>query len=547
VSDTLTRAGAHGRYEPPFLASGVTFLAAARIPAWVIAAAAVAIDTRPEPNLRYEPQLILLTLLHVNLLIFYAPILRPLLRRWTGLAMVGRRDLLVVSALDMLASFAVLYYSGGMGTPYYHFAVVALLIPTFLLGWRGSLSVLAVFLVALVATWEYAGFGHQVWASRSNLGGSVPGLLLTPVLVVLVAQYLGWLARRAEAARIETAVSLERIAALHAVAEELALPRGHDPQLTPDLAQLVAGTLRSTGRFQRFSVARVDQLEVLEGHDREGDGDVWRVRTGADEAEWLAIPFGAPGEEQRAFIFSASGERDTNGDVQLVRAAARQLTVALSRLALAGERDMLVAAEERSRIAREIHDGIAQSIYMLSLQLDRLSADAPAGSHLATRLEGLTALSKEALVDVRQYIFDVKPLLAGDSSLVETMRRQAEEFSTVAEVPVTVGVSGEEPALPIETRSAVYRIAQEALANAVRHARATRIELDLDFSRERVRLKLADDGIGFDLEGNRPGHGLANIQRRVEELSGWCRVTSTPGSGTVVSVEIPLSVETVTA
>lgn len=545
MSDALTRAGAPGRYEPPFLASGVTFLAAARIPAWFIAAAAVAIDTRPEPNLRHEPQLILLTLLQVGLLILYAPLVRPLLRSWTGLAIIGRRDLLVVSAIDLLASFVVLYYSGGMGTPYYHFAVVALLIPTFLLGWRGSLSVLVVFLVAIVATWEYAGFGHEAWASRAALGGSVPGLLLTPVLVVLVAQYLGWLARRAEAARIETAVSLERTAALHAVAQELALPR--DAEQTPDLAQLVADTLRSTGRFERFSVARVDELEVIERRDEAPDGEVLRVRTGTAHDEWLAIPFGATGEDQRAFIFATATPHEASADVRLVQAAARQLTVALSRLALAGERDMLVAAEERGRIAREIHDGIAQSIYMLSLQLDRLSADAPSGSQLASRLEGLTALSKEALVDVRQYIFDVKPLLAGESSLAETMRRQAEEFSTVAEVPVSVRVAGVEPDLPVATRSAVYRIAQEALANAVRHARASRIDLDLQFDADRLRLELADDGIGFDPLESRPGHGLENIRRRVEELGGSCRVRSAPGRGTTMSVEIPLAAGAVIA
>ena len=203
---------------------------------------------------------------------------------------------------------------------------------------------------------------------------------------------------------------------------------------------------------------------------------------------------------------------------------------------------MLIAAEERARIAREIHDGIAQSIYMLSLQLDRLTDQASEGSELATRLRGLTALSKEALVDVRQYIFDVKPLLTGELSLAETMGRQATEFSTVAEVPVTVEVKGDEPAIPVPLRTALYRVGQEGLANAVRHAHASEIELRLEFDDERIRLEISDDGVGFDPPRRADaGHGLGNIRERIEELGGTCQVRSGPTAGTTIRVEVPVN------
>jgi len=225
-----------------------------------------------------------------------------------------------------------------------------------------------------------------------------------------------------------------------------------------------------------------------------------------------------------------------------VRAAAHQLTMALSRLALEEEREVLIAAEERARIAREIHDGIAQSIYMLSLQLDRLTDQAPEGSELAKRLGGLTALSKEALVDVRQYIFDVKPLLTGELTLAETIERQATEFSTVAEVPVTVEVKGEEPAMTVPLRTALYRVGQEGLANAVRHAQASEIGLRLEFGDGRICLEISDNGIGFDPpQRSDAGHGLGNIRERVEELGGTCQVRSGPTAGTTIRVEVPVN------
>lgn len=524
-------------FEPPYLATGVTFLFAARLPAWLIALAVILIDSRAEPNLRYEPLLLVLSLLQVVALIAYAPLIRPRLRRWIGSRLHARDDLLLLSALDMVGAFAILYFSGGIGTPYYHFAVVALLIPTFLLGWRGSTTVLVVFLVALVATWEVAGLGRDAWTERNTLGGSVPGLLLTPVLVVLVAQYLGWLARRIEAARLETATALDRTAALYRVAQGLA-----QDGATADPADIVVDALRQTGRYDSLTIVALDEAVLRPAGLEVTEPDVLRIQLAGSSRTLCAIPFGSEGSGQRAIAFGGAGDDPGDSDIRLVRAAARQLTVALSRLALEEERGMLVAAEERARIAREIHDGIAQSIYMLSLQLDRLADQAPAGTELATRLASLTALSKEALVDVRQYIFDVKPLLTGERTLAETMDRQATEFSTVAEVPVTVQVKGVEPAMTVPLRTALYRVGQEGLANAVRHSHASEIELRLEFEDDRVRLEISDDGVGFDPPPrSHSGHGLGNIRERVEELGGTCQVRSGPTAGTTIRVEVPVN------
>jgi signal transduction histidine kinase len=203
------------------------------------------------------------------------------------------------------------------------------------------------------------------------------------------------------------------------------------------------------------------------------------------------------------------------------------------------EREQLAAQAERTRISREIHDGIAQSIYMLSLNLEK-AADLAPPSESANGLRGLVGLAKASLLEVRQYIFDLKPLLAGESGLVEALRGQVKEFSAVSGVPVEVSVSGSERRLPMEASATMYRIAQEALANAFRHAEASHIGIHISFASDSVSLRVSDDGLGFtnDREG---GNGLRNMRQRAERLGGHFRVTSEHGAGTAVDVSLPAS------
>ena len=184
--------------------------------------------------------------------------------------------------------------------------------------------------------------------------------------------------------------------------------------------------------------------------------------------------------------------------------------------------------EERGRIAREIHDGIAQSIYMLSLQLET-SADLARQQRdgLKERLDGLVNLSKETLLEVRHYIFDFKPYLAGDKGLVSMVENQVREFSSVVGVPTTLETRGEERKIPVPVATCLYRVTQEALSNAFKHARASEVKVLLEFVQDGVQFTVRDDGSGFDGTGSASGHGLPNMRQRAEELgaaSPW-----TPG------------------
>ena len=200
----------------------------------------------------------------------------------------------------------------------------------------------------------------------------------------------------------------------------------------------------------------------------------------------------------------------------------------------------LAAVEERGRIAREIQDGIAQSIYMLSLHLETSAELArQKREDLKERLDGLVNLSKETLLEVRHYIFDLKPYLAGDKGLVSMVENQVREFNTVSGVPTTLETRGEERKIPVPVATCLYRVTQEALSNAFKHARASEVKVLLEFVPDGVQFTVRDDGGGFDGTGSASGHGLPNMRQRAEELGGSFALDAKEGEGTEVMIKLP--------
>ncbi len=193
----------------------------------------------------------------------------------------------------------------------------------------------------------------------------------------------------------------------------------------------------------------------------------------------------------------------------------------------------LAAQEERSRISREIHDGIAQSIYVLSLQLETCQDMATnQREDLRPRLERLVTLSKETLLEVRHYIFDLKPYLTGEKGLVKMVENQVLEFSKVAGLEVVLDTHGEESDVSVPVATCLYRVTQEALANVFKHAGSSRVGVSLEFLPDWVQLTVRDDGEGFDVMVTNTGYGLKNMRERAEELKGEFTLSSTLDSGT---------------
>ena len=209
------------------------------------------------------------------------------------------------------------------------------------------------------------------------------------------------------------------------------------------------------------------------------------------------------------------------------------------------------AREERRRVSREIHDGIAQGVYMLAIGLEtnaELLARQSDDAGLRERMNALVRLAKQTLLETRNFLFDLEPVMAGQRGLAALARNQAAEFTAVSGIPVDVHVTGEERPLTPAQVGEVYRVVQEGLANIYKHAHAAAVTVSLDYGAEELTLRVADDGAGFDPAAPAGrGHGLASMRARAERLGGRFAVASTSGRGTRLTVTIPYAAEAPTA
>ncbi len=199
--------------------------------------------------------------------------------------------------------------------------------------------------------------------------------------------------------------------------------------------------------------------------------------------------------------------------------------------------------EERSRVARELHDSTAQILTAVMLQLSAAAreADSPL---LAERIATLRELAGEALEEVRTLSHTMHPRVLDDLGFVAALEWLGRQTRSQSEIDVALREEGTAEAIPAPLASVLYRVAQEALRNAVRHAAAHRVELLLRYEPGRVVLEVADDGTGFDVrraEERRPGMGLFSMRERVALVNGELVVTSARGRGTRVVAMVPLT------
>jgi signal transduction histidine kinase len=199
---------------------------------------------------------------------------------------------------------------------------------------------------------------------------------------------------------------------------------------------------------------------------------------------------------------------------------------------------------ERERMAREIHDTLAQgmtSIEMLA-QAAQVELQRDGAGPAATKLVVIEDTARENLAEARALVAAFTPVALSGATLTEVLRRQAERFSaeTGVDVRLALDLPDEEvAALPQGQQVVLLRVAQESLANVRKHAGATQVRITLGMSAVGVGIEIRDDGLGFEPEAPATGFGLAAMRGRVEESGGSVQIDSTPGQGTRVQVLIP--------
>ena len=210
---------------------------------------------------------------------------------------------------------------------------------------------------------------------------------------------------------------------------------------------------------------------------------------------------------------------------------------------------ILAQEEERKRVAREIHDGPAQSLANIVMRAEyclKLMEVNPA--MLKEELYGLMELVRASLQDVRKIIFDLRPMSLDDLGLVPALRRYAEQYTKDYGILVEITIMGKERELKSSLVVALFRVIQEFMTNTRKYAKATEIVIKIEYLPKKVNVVVRDNGCGFDVkkvlaEKNGKAFGIVGMRERIQLLRGKFEIKSTPGRGTEISLSVPTKEE----
>ncbi len=517
----------------------------------------------------------------------------------------------VIYGLDVVICGLVTYYGGifgnppfGSGSAFYRYGLSTVLAAAFTYRYRGGLAAAFGYeMIILFGAFVPPPYHHYpLMLTIQDFASS----LIDAPLVALLAAYLATLlngltqSKRREQDTVRRQHSLLRVSEtlvagasnqLHFLEKSAEQIRkgGHFERLIVALltsqgdrknAEFEIGSSVESGVAEAISPDKSDELieqvartgrtlttfEPQEGEQGQRD-DAYRLAR-------LYLPVSKEGQVH--IVLGAESTRHTAFDQKqenFLTIAGAQLLIALENIRLTEQAAELAAAAERGRIAREIHDGIAQLIYMMSLNAETCVAlvqravgasneDSLVWAPVAESLDKLVTISKQALWETRHYMFTLKPLISGTSTLTQMLTNQLREFEAISGLPAHLVVEGAEEKPDGDTRrarkiaqvgTAVFRITQEALTNAYKHANAAQVTVHLRYLPENIEVEIRDDGRspvtipgGYDLDGNREGQrfyggqGIRGMRERAEELGGSLEVAQQAISGTSVRARIPM-------
>ncbi len=218
---------------------------------------------------------------------------------------------------------------------------------------------------------------------------------------------------------------------------------------------------------------------------------------------------------------------------------------------LLGLKIILAQEEERKRIAREIHDGVAQSMANMVIRAEITERMLGKQEYEAAKDEviDLKGQIRMGLEEIRKIIFNLRPMALDDLGLIPTLRKYVQDFEEKTKIRTTYDITNKEKRLPSAMEVAIYRLVQEAFTNALKHANASFLSLGIVFQEQMVKITVQDNGVGFlvgtseSLLADGTGHfGLIGMRERVELLEGNFEVVSEKGKGTVITMTIPIPV-----
>ncbi len=370
----------------------------------------------------------------------------------------------------------------------------------------------------------------------------------------LRSRELGILNAIAEALNSATDVrqSLERTLTL--VATLLGLRTGWVWLLDPETKQFYSAAAKNLPPYLQEPVRMTGRpcwciSEFLDGELTPKNINVLecsRLRSAVEGSDGLRYHASIPlyFQEKPLGIMNVTGpswRKLTARELRLLSTIAYQVGIAVERARLAEQGTRLARAEERARLAREIHDTLAQELTAIALHVEAATAAVRTDPVRAEELlQKALLLARGSLEEARQAVIDLRTSPLAGRSLPEALGALARAFT--AETGIRVQLRVAEIPLAASVESEVYRIAQEAFTNIRKHAQAREVTVRLQSSGTRARLRVEDDGRGFTrVTPRRAGFGLIGMRERAKLLGGNIRIGSRPGGGTRLVVTVPLA------
>jgi two-component system NarL family sensor kinase len=295
-------------------------------------------------------------------------------------------------------------------------------------------------------------------------------------------------------------------------------------------------------------------LDTYNSGDLNGAANVNVVR--CSRLKWLtdgteglryhsSIPLYAAGRKLGVMNVASTDWRELSADdLRLLYTIGDLLSIAIERARLFGQSVRFGAIEERNRLAREIHDTLAQGLAAIALQLETAEALVESGvdrERLAQTIRKALEQTRANLDEARRSVLDLRAAPLEGTSLVEAVRAMVGEWREEHDIDIQLTIKGGKQHLPARIEVGLFRIISEALANIARHSGASHATMQLDARYDEVRLRIADDGVGFDPSEVQEGrYGLIGLNERVYLLGGRLDLQSEQGKGTELNVVIPL-------
>lgn len=517
---------------------------------------------------------------------------------------------IIIYGLDVLICGLVTYYSGhwgyppfGASSPFYRYGLSTIFAAALTYRYRGGLTAAAGYLlfILLGAFFPPPGTPHYVPVVQD-----LQGSLIDAPLIAILAAYMSTLLNSYTQNKRREQDSVRRQRSMLRVSETLVAGASS----IEHLLQQSVKQIRQGGHFEYLIIAIISQGEDSQNLHPQVDTLVESGRveaTPVDNSVALLVQAARSGEKLTKFepdrsegqagraglarlylpftnedlgqvymVIGAESSRKTPFDERqqnFLKIVGTLLAVAIENVRLTEQAADLATAAERGRIAREIHDGIAQLIYMLSLNsetcaalLQRIADTSTEESYLlapvAERLDKLVTISKQALWETRHYMFTLKPLISGTTTLTQMLTNQLHEFEAISGLPAHLAVEGIEISPNGDQRrtrktaqvgTAIFRITQEALTNAYKHAEATQVTVHLHYLPQWIEIEISDNGKGLRIaspgsnqgvygeqERIYSGHGMRGMRERAEELGGTFEVRQGLAGGTSVLARIPM-------